>query len=167
MTALPLALHLLRNGIPPSLLLDLADPEGMRLALASELAASDVQRAPAPAVPCVIWSRAVLRTLARSKSTPSACGVLKSSSMAASNRARWAATSGQPALVGLRTGRHDCFDRLVVDLTGSGSGYRLRYVSAVRDQGRGAVVPLRGGGFRERVVHATANRRPVLPSVAG
>jgi hypothetical protein len=51
MTAVPLALHLLRNGIPPSLLLDLADPEGMRLALASELAASDVERAPAPAVP--------------------------------------------------------------------------------------------------------------------
>ena len=51
MTALPLALHLLRNGIPPSLLLDLADPEGMRLALAAELVAADVDRAPAPAVP--------------------------------------------------------------------------------------------------------------------
>ena len=49
MTALPLALHLLRNGIPPSLLLDLLDPDGMRVALAAELAASDVERAPAPA----------------------------------------------------------------------------------------------------------------------
>jgi hypothetical protein len=49
MTALPLALHLLRNGIPPSLLLDLLDPDGMRVALAAELTASDVERAPAPA----------------------------------------------------------------------------------------------------------------------
>lgn len=48
MTGLPLALHLLRNGIPPSLLLDLVDPEGMRRALAAELTACDVERAPAP-----------------------------------------------------------------------------------------------------------------------
>jgi hypothetical protein len=50
MTALPLALQLLEGGIPPTLLIDLLDPEGMKLALASELTASDVQRAPAPAV---------------------------------------------------------------------------------------------------------------------
>jgi hypothetical protein len=81
--------------------------------------------------------------------------------------AKSAARSGQPTLVGLRTGRHACFDRLVVDLTGTGSGYRLRYVSAVRDQGRGAVVPLRGGAFLQLDVHASATRRPVLPSVAG
>jgi hypothetical protein len=49
MTALPLALQLLQGGIPPTLLIDLLDPEGMRLALASELAAGDVLRAPAPA----------------------------------------------------------------------------------------------------------------------
>jgi hypothetical protein len=49
MTALPLALRLLQDGIPPTLLIDLLDPEGMKLALASELTASDVLRAPAPA----------------------------------------------------------------------------------------------------------------------
>lgn len=48
--ASPLALRLLGAGIPPSLLIDLLDPEGMRVALAAELAASDVQQAPAPAV---------------------------------------------------------------------------------------------------------------------
>lgn len=50
MTAPSLALRLLENGIPPTLLIDLLDPEGMRVALASELAASDVRRAPTPPV---------------------------------------------------------------------------------------------------------------------
>jgi hypothetical protein len=55
MTALPrsgpsLALQLLSDGIPPSLLIDLVDPEGMRTALAAELVALDVERALAPLV---------------------------------------------------------------------------------------------------------------------
>ena len=37
-----LAQRLLADGIPPSLLIDLLDPEGMRAALASELLESDV-----------------------------------------------------------------------------------------------------------------------------
>jgi hypothetical protein len=45
-----LASRLLADGIPPSLLIDLLDPEGMKLALASELLASDVALAPAPPI---------------------------------------------------------------------------------------------------------------------
>lgn len=81
-----------------------------------------------------------------------------------------AKTSTAPAhstLVGLRTGRHECYDRLVVDLTASGIGYRVRYVSAVRDQGQGAVVPLRGGAFLQFDLQAMATRRPAMPNVAG
>jgi hypothetical protein len=48
MTALPLALRLLKDGIPPSLLIDLLDPEGMRVALAAEVTPTDVSLAPAP-----------------------------------------------------------------------------------------------------------------------
>jgi hypothetical protein len=53
MTVLPqsgrwLAQRLLTDGIPPSLLIDLLDPEGMKVALASELTVSDVALAPAP-----------------------------------------------------------------------------------------------------------------------
>jgi hypothetical protein len=44
-----LALRLIEDGIPPSLLIDLLDPEGMKLALASELTPTDVALAPAPA----------------------------------------------------------------------------------------------------------------------
>ncbi|HUR51229.1 MAG TPA: hypothetical protein VMZ11_03805 [Mycobacteriales bacterium] len=39
-----LAERLLRDGVPPSLLIDLLDPDGMRAALASELLPSDVAR---------------------------------------------------------------------------------------------------------------------------
>jgi hypothetical protein len=46
-----LALRLLTDGIPPSLLIDLLDPEGMKLALAGELTPSDVAETPAPALP--------------------------------------------------------------------------------------------------------------------
>jgi hypothetical protein len=54
MSALPrlgptLAQRLIADGIPPSLLIDLLDPEGMRRALASELTVSDVQQAIEPA----------------------------------------------------------------------------------------------------------------------
>lgn len=53
MTALPLAPDLswtlLADGIPPSLLIDLLDPEGMRRALAAELVPGDVALAPSPA----------------------------------------------------------------------------------------------------------------------
>ena len=52
MTALPPALHLsfrlLEDGIPPTLLIDLLDPEGMKAALAGELTSTDVRLAPAP-----------------------------------------------------------------------------------------------------------------------
>jgi len=44
-----LAQRMLRDGLPLTLLLDLADPDGLRAALAHELLASDVTAAPAPA----------------------------------------------------------------------------------------------------------------------
>ena len=46
-----LALRLLLDGVPPSLLIDLLDPEGMKAALAAELLASDAALAPAPPPP--------------------------------------------------------------------------------------------------------------------
>jgi hypothetical protein len=43
--------RLLRDGVPPSLLIDLWDPEGMVVALAAELLPADVAATPAPAEP--------------------------------------------------------------------------------------------------------------------
>lgn len=56
----------------------------------------------------------------------------------------------------VRTGRHACFDRLVVDVRGQVSGYSVRYVPQVREDGSGFVVPLRGGARLEIVVTAPA-----------
>jgi hypothetical protein len=54
MTLLPhsprLAWALLRDGVPPTLLIDLLDPDGLRLALAAELLPADVALAPPPPV---------------------------------------------------------------------------------------------------------------------
>ena len=43
-SSLPLAARLLRDGVPPSLLIDLLDPVGMQRAMASELAEAQAGR---------------------------------------------------------------------------------------------------------------------------
>ncbi len=69
-------------------------------------------------------------------------------------------TSSNTALtrmVNLRSGRHECFDRLVVDLDGRQPGYLVRYVDELIEDGRGNVVALRGGAFLEVRVRAPAH----------
>jgi hypothetical protein len=69
----------------------------------------------------------------------------------------WARTT-TASITDVRSGRHACFDRLVIDLSGTDrrSGYVVKYVSNVRAQGSGAVVPLRGGAKLSITVHAPA-----------
>lgn len=57
-------------------------------------------------------------------------------------------------ITNVRAGRNSCFDRMVVDLRGKGAGFTVRYVTQVRNQGRGAVIPLRGGAKLDVVVRA-------------
>ncbi|MEV6059738.1 hypothetical protein ACIA5E_12125 [Nocardia asteroides] len=59
-------------------------------------------------------------------------------------------------VVDVRAGRHECFDRLVVDLAGPVAGYRVGYVDTVTMDGSGATVPLRGGAFLQVAVQAPA-----------
>jgi hypothetical protein len=47
-------------------------------------------------------------------------------------------------IVDMRFGRHQCFDRMVIDLDGDAPGYRVEYVPQVVQDGSGKVVPLRG-----------------------
>jgi hypothetical protein len=49
------------------------------------------------------------------------------------------------SLTNVRTARHACYDRMVLDVRGDIRGYDVRYVSQVRQEGSGLVVPLRGG----------------------
>jgi len=63
-------------------------------------------------------------------------------------------------ITNVRSGRHACFDRLVVDINGSGlnkPGYVTRYVSNVKRDGSGTVVPLRGGAKLSIIVKAPAH----------
>lgn len=64
-------------------------------------------------------------------------------------------------VVDVRAGRHACYDRFVLDVSGDARGYFVRYVGTMTMDGSGQVVPLRGGA-RLQVV-ATA---PALPTDA-
>ena len=63
-------------------------------------------------------------------------------------------------IVGVRSGRHQCFDRLVIDINGDGGGtpgYIVSYVKTVRKDGSGFKVPLRGGAHLSIIVKAPAH----------
>lgn len=64
--------------------------------------------------------------------------------------------SGYRPLTDVRAGRHDCFDRLVFDVSGPATGYRAGYVGSVTMDGSGQVVPLRGDAFVQVTVNAPA-----------
>jgi len=75
-------------------------------------------------------------------------------------------------ITNLRTGRHACFDRLVVDLgppvaglPGGPVGYEVRYGQVVED-GTGAVVPVAGGADLVIVVRANAHDVNGTPTYA-
>ena len=63
--------------------------------------------------------------------------------------------TGAP-LVGVRVGRHDCFDRLVVDLGGAPApGYNVRYIEPpYRAEGSGAPLLVAGGAVIQITVNA-------------
>jgi hypothetical protein len=63
----------------------------------------------------------------------------------------------QAPLVNVRAGRHQCFDRLVLDFRGKADGYRVEYVSSVRSDGSGAVIPVRGGAKLQITLLAPAH----------
>lgn len=72
--------------------------------------------------------------------------------------ARSAPAMSQAPLTGARVGRHDCFDRLVVDLAGTPApGYSVRYIEPpYRAEGSGAPLLVAGGAVLQITVHAPA-----------
>ena len=68
---------------------------------------------------------------------------------------------------GVRAGRHACFDRLVLDMTGRPPGFDVRYVSTVYSDGSGFPVPVAGGARLAVVAHKGSTSVPSMPSVAG
>ena len=73
-----------------------------------------------------------------------------------------------PRLVGIRTGRHATFDRVVFDLRGMAPGYKVGYVDTVREDGSGKVIELRGGAnLMVRLRPARAHRNDGSPTYTG
>lgn len=71
--------------------------------------------------------------------------------------AKTAGPSGSAShLVNVRVGQHPCYDRMVFDLDAAASGYSVRYVTEVRTDGQGQVIPLAGGAKLEIIVRAPA-----------
>ncbi|RJK94771.1 AMIN-like domain-containing (lipo)protein [Vallicoccus soli] len=86
-------------------------------------------------------------------------------------RTDWGSTverdrSSTPAeVVGVRAGRHACFDRLVVDLgRGPAAGWWVGYVPEVRQAASGDVLPTRGGASLQVTVHAAAYDEDYRPT---
>ncbi|NGO07006.1 hypothetical protein G5C60_04895 [Streptomyces sp. HC44] len=58
--------------------------------------------------------------------------------------------AGAVPLKDIRTGRHDCFDRMVFDVPGGGDiGYYVGYVDRLHQAGSGDYIPVGGGAVLE------------------
>lgn len=90
--------------------------------------------------------------------TPSYCGITWGS---LDTSAPW---MSQGPVVGVRSGRHLCFDRLVVDVAGPAPGYHVAYVPVVHQDGSGLPVWLRGGAFLQVTVHSPAYSQWGVPT---
>ncbi|MDN3029106.1 hypothetical protein [Streptomyces sp. S.PB5] len=74
----------------------------------------------------------------------------------------------------VRTGRHTCYDRLVVDVPGAGKdslGYYVHYVDRLHQDGSGRLIPVAGGAVLEVRVAAPAydpeTGAPTYPARSG
>lgn len=59
-------------------------------------------------------------------------------------------------ITNVRTGRHDCFDRMVIDFRGKAPSYSIKYVSSVHGIGSGNHIPLRGNADLRLIMDAPA-----------
>lgn len=74
-----------------------------------------------------------------------------------STNARSSPSMSRDALYLVRTGRHDCFDRVVFDLNGMAeAGFAVSYVPVVTSDPKGDPLPVPGGAALEVVVRAPA-----------
>ena len=69
-------------------------------------------------------------------------------------------------LTNVRSGRHACYDRLVIDLRGKASGYSVRYVGALTQPGSGGTVAVRGGARLQVTINAPAYDSAGRPTYA-
>ncbi len=97
---------------------------------------------------CMVLLLATISTTGTANADSPYCGIAWGSST------KVAKDTSSSLLTDIRTGRHNCYDRIVLDMSGPASGYDVRYVSAVYTEGQGTVVPLWGGAKLAVVVKA-------------
>lgn len=119
------------------------------------IAALAIMAIPAAAIaaPAVTGSTSAPRTVSTSVASTSTTACPKGWGSLPETNSRMTAAP----ITNVRTGRHACFDRLVVDVRGRAPGYDVRYVSNVTQDGSGFVVPLRGGAKLQIIVRAPAH----------
>jgi hypothetical protein len=105
------------------------------------------------AAPALSGSSTAPRTASTASVSTASCPRGWGSLPEANNSVR-ALTPATTSVTNIRTGRHACYDRFVVDLTGGPTGYDVRYVRNVYQDGSGFLVPLRGGAKLQIVVRA-------------
>ena len=120
-----------------------------------------IRLALAAGVTAAVIAAGVVPGVAGAASTPT-CGITWGSLAKAAPQ-----MTGAP-LTGVRTGRHDCYDRLVIDLAGRpAAGYDVRYITPpFRADGSGAPLLVAGGAVLQVVVRAPAydaNGRATVP----
>ncbi|SES33078.1 hypothetical protein SAMN05216199_2898 [Pedococcus cremeus] len=94
-----------------------------------------------------------LTAAAATASTPAAtpyCGIRWGS------LAKTSSTSVAGPITNVRSGRHACYDRLVIDLKGKAPGYTVKYVNTFTGAASGLPIPLRGGAKLSVTVNAPA-----------
>ena len=116
-------------------------------------------------VPLAVAAAAVLAT-STAVAVPQLAGAA-GCSVTWGSQAKTSTTNLYGTVGAVRAGRHECFDRLVLDNSRGGLGYHVSYVKQVTQDGSGFAVPLRGGAFLQVVDRAHAPRRLAMPSVAG
>ena len=73
-----------------------------------------------------------------------------------------------PNVIGIRTGQHATFDRVVIDLKGGAPGYKVGYVKEVREDGSGKVVDTRGrANLLVRLTPTNAHHENGSPTYSG
>ncbi len=88
-------------------------------------------------------------------SAPAAAHTAPSCGITWGSLARDGGTFSRHALNDVRTGRHQCFDRVVFDFSGPTDGFRVEYVPEVRTDGEGQRLSVAGGTVLRVILHAS------------
>ncbi|MEU9336153.1 hypothetical protein AB0D49_23735 [Streptomyces sp. NPDC048290] len=123
----------------------------------------------------VLAALALLGTVSVLAATPAAATTTGTPSVRAACATGWGSTdktgtaTTTASLTNVRTGTHDCYDRMVVDVPGAGTGlgYSVRYVDRLYQDGTGRPIAVGGGAVIEVRVQAPAydpqTGRPTYP----